>query len=141
MIFDPNDPRLTAYVLGELDPADCAAIEAMLKESPQGCQEIAEIRQTVEWLGERLHDEQAFHSAGTRVNDQVVAANPPKLAPAPRPWWRRSPIRLVGLAALLLLAVTVSFVSIAPSVRHAPKQPEQVALFAEPKTDFNTTTL
>ena len=29
MTFDPNDPRLTAYVLGELDPSERAEVEAM----------------------------------------------------------------------------------------------------------------
>ena len=38
MTFDPNDPRLTAYLLGELDPADRAEIESMLEDSPEGRQ-------------------------------------------------------------------------------------------------------
>lgn len=38
MTFDPNDPRLTAYLLGELDPADCAEVESMLQDSPEGRQ-------------------------------------------------------------------------------------------------------
>ena len=33
MTIDPNDPRLTAFVLGELDPSERAAVEAMLDRS------------------------------------------------------------------------------------------------------------
>ncbi len=40
MTFDPNDPRLTAYVLGELDPAECTEIEAMLETSAEGRQAV-----------------------------------------------------------------------------------------------------
>ena len=35
MTFDPNDPRLTSYVLGELEPAEQAEVEAMLDDSPE----------------------------------------------------------------------------------------------------------
>ena len=34
MIFDADDPRLTAYTLDELDPADRAEIEKLLEENP-----------------------------------------------------------------------------------------------------------
>ena len=40
MTFDPNDPRLTAYVLGELEPAERAEVEAMLNDSPGASQAV-----------------------------------------------------------------------------------------------------
>ena len=33
-MIEPNDPRLTDYVLGELAPSEVAQIEAALKSSP-----------------------------------------------------------------------------------------------------------
>ena len=33
MNIDPNDPRLTAFVLGELDPTERAMVEALIIES------------------------------------------------------------------------------------------------------------
>src|SRR5262245_33806432 len=115
MTFDPNDPRLTAYLLGELDPADRAEIESMLEDSPEGRQAAEEIRLTVGWLSEQLHAEQAAQSQiaslrdpnqqGDRslqdsepvpvsfgsVNHQPIAVPTPSPAAAPRPWWRRKP--------------------------------------------------
>ena len=59
MTFDPNDPRLTAYVLGELDPSERPEIEAMLETSAEGRQAVEEIRQTIGWLSDHLRNEQA----------------------------------------------------------------------------------
>ena len=67
MTFDPNDPRLTAFVLGELEPSERADIEAMLQDSPEGRQATDEIRLTVGWLTERLQEEQASHSQPARM--------------------------------------------------------------------------
>ena len=34
MPLDPDDPRLTAFALGELDPADRAEVQALLLDDP-----------------------------------------------------------------------------------------------------------
>src|SRR5437868_6990788 len=114
MTFDPNDPRLTAYVLGELDPSERANIEAMLQDSPEGRQATAEIRSTVAFLTERLHEEQAAQSQPTALNHQPIATTwLPQAAPS-RPWWRPNRWTLGGLAALLLLGATISLITITP---------------------------
>jgi anti-sigma factor RsiW len=41
MNFDRDDPRLTAFVLGELDPTERAVVEAYLVESAD-CREAVE---------------------------------------------------------------------------------------------------
>src|SRR4051812_21138750 len=56
MTFDPDDPRLTAYALGELDAAD-PAVEALLAESPEARQTVDEIRATARLLAEQLGQE------------------------------------------------------------------------------------
>lgn len=40
----PDDPRLTAYALGELEPAEHAAIEAAIKDDPAAQAAVAQIR-------------------------------------------------------------------------------------------------
>ena len=53
----PDDPRLTAYVLGELEAADRAAVEAQMASDPQ-CREIVEhLQQTTATLFEALQSE------------------------------------------------------------------------------------
>ena len=43
-MIEPNDPRLTDYVLGELAPSEVAQIEAALKSSPELRAAVADIR-------------------------------------------------------------------------------------------------
>ncbi|MDG3006568.1 VWA domain-containing protein [Paludisphaera mucosa] len=97
MSFDIDDPRLTAFALGELAEADAPEIERLLADHPEALRQVEEIRLTARWLSERLHDEQARESA-------ALAAAPPAPLPAPvpaprlttaaapspsrRPWWR-----------------------------------------------------
>ena len=59
MPFDPDDPRLTAYALGELDAADRAEVEALLADSPEARRFVEEIRATARLLTEQLHQEPA----------------------------------------------------------------------------------
>ena len=50
MIFDTNDPRLTSYALGEIDPAERSEIEQLLADCEKARNYVAEIRQTAQWL-------------------------------------------------------------------------------------------
>jgi hypothetical protein len=83
--FSPDDPKLTAYALGELDPADAAAVEARLRLDPEAQRIVAEIRATAGQL------EAAF---GTENADPVVAgleevATPPEAKVLHLPYSRR----------------------------------------------------
>jgi len=42
--INPDDPRLTAFALGELDPEEQAAIEAAIKDDPSAQAAVAQIR-------------------------------------------------------------------------------------------------
>lgn len=44
-MIDKNDPRLTGYVLGELEPAELAEIQALLEQSEELRQAVEDIRQ------------------------------------------------------------------------------------------------
>jgi Ca-activated chloride channel family protein len=114
MTFDPNDPRLTAYVLGELDPTERPEIEAMLETSAEGRHAVEEIRQTIGWLSDHLRDEQAAHAVDPESNHRPVVAFTAQAAKPPRPRWRTVRYRFAAAAALLLIGATVSLVVIRP---------------------------
>ncbi len=78
MTCDPNDPRLTAFVLGELDSAEHAAVETMLGESADCRQTVEEIRMTVGWLTSRLHDESDSHVQPAELNHRALMAIAPQ---------------------------------------------------------------
>ena len=57
MKLDPNDPKLTAYALGELDDAERAEVEAHLETCAASRRAVEEIRQTAELLTAELQKE------------------------------------------------------------------------------------
>jgi Ca-activated chloride channel homolog len=116
MICDPNDPRLTAFVLGELDADDHAAVERLGSESSECRQALDEIRATVEWLTKQLHEEQVAHIATATVDHQVIEQTLKQPVVSRSHWWRRRGYQLAGLAALLLAGVTLLFLSVVPTV-------------------------
>jgi Ca-activated chloride channel homolog len=109
MTLDPDDPRLTAFALGELDSTEHALIEAMLIESPEGRMALEEIRQTSRWLTEQLHAESKAHAATVSLNNHTVPQSLLEPAQPRRPWWRRRTFMLQAVAALLLLGVAITF--------------------------------
>lgn len=103
MSFDANDPRWTAYVLGELkNEADRAEIEAHLNESGEAQRLVEEIRQSARLLGEELQAEPAFGlvaSQRQRIDARIVAS---------RPWLRlRNPWILASMATAATLVIVV----------------------------------
>ena len=59
MTFDPNDTRLTAYALGELEGSERTEIEQLLAASPEARAELAEIQEAVGLLQTQLASEPA----------------------------------------------------------------------------------
>ena len=55
----PDDPRLTAYVLGELEEAERREVERQLERSPEARVELEAIRATAELLEAELAVEPA----------------------------------------------------------------------------------
>ena len=45
-----NDPRISAYLLGELDPAEVEVFEQALRSSPMLAKNVEQVRQTIELL-------------------------------------------------------------------------------------------
>ncbi|HKI20002.1 MAG TPA: von Willebrand factor type A domain-containing protein, partial [Isosphaeraceae bacterium] len=127
MTFDPNDPRLTAYVLGELDPSEHESVENLLKESDEARQAVEEIRLMVGWLTRELHREQETYAQQPALNHQPLAGSFAKPSPARRSWWSRNAFKLGALAALLLLTVGLVRVAITPRGEPAASAPNLVA--------------
>ena len=91
--FDPDDPRLTAYALGELpDPADRVHVEALLTASPEARAELADIRALTAVLTAEYEQDRV---AATPVPTNIV------WLPAPRRAWNRP---LLAAAAVVLLS-------------------------------------
>jgi Ca-activated chloride channel family protein len=141
MTLDPDDPRLTAFALGELDPTEHALIEAMLIESAEGRMAVHEIRETSRWLTEQLHAEAQVHGGSTvevhgvstGLNNHAVPESLLMAATPARPWWRRRMFMLQAVAALLLVGVAISLFPIVvmrQEARNAIKQ----ARFAKMKS-------
>ena len=57
MNIDPNDPRLTAYALNELDEAERAEVAALVEQSEDARRIVEEIRATAELLTTELQNE------------------------------------------------------------------------------------
>jgi len=75
MTLDPNDARLTAYALGELDAREAALVEAELGQSPEAARALVEIRRTAELIREALKTEVAHaDSAQAGASAELTAA-------------------------------------------------------------------
>ncbi len=154
MNIDPNDPRLTAFVLGELDPSERADVEALIIESPDCRQAVDEIRLTAQWLSEELHAESKAHSAATELNHHVVAetllkpaADPDFTSPSPtvslsvsaasapsphRPWWRLTSSQWKLAAAAILVVAGLGVTSLVQFSARPRQELDRVAMQAAP---------
>jgi Ca-activated chloride channel family protein len=105
-----DDPRLTAYALGELDDAECKEIESRLANWPEGAREVEAIRRVAGLLETEMQAEPAAELTDTqrtaieRQAERAKTAGRANRSAARRVlrlWW--SP---AGVAAsILLLAV------------------------------------
>jgi Ca-activated chloride channel homolog len=132
MTIDSNDPRLTAFVLGELDPTERAVVEAYLVESAECREAVEEIRLTTRWLTEQLQEESRAHDHSSAasalvMNHHAVAESILKAESPRRRWWGVPATRMNLIAAALLVVVGLA---VLPFVRidvRAPREQNQVA--------------
>ena len=73
-MIDNNDPRLTAYALGELAPADVAKIEAALKSSPELEAVVADIRRASETISNVFLTEPSLQLTPEQKSQLLVEA-------------------------------------------------------------------
>ncbi|HPM84473.1 MAG TPA: von Willebrand factor type A domain-containing protein [Candidatus Anammoximicrobium sp.] len=121
MRYDPQDPRITAYVLGELDGQDKTSFEAEMASCDDLRQVVKDTRQTLDRLSRELAGEPSAalsdkaRRAVTREIDRVrgeAREGPPpvSVAPAARRSVLRPVIALAAIAASLLMLVGGSLV-------------------------------
>jgi hypothetical protein len=103
MKLDPNDPKLTAYALGELGAEERAAIESSLAGSPEARAEVQKVRELASLLSEELKKE----PLGALSQLQRIAiegqTQRPRVARSRVPWLG------IAVAASLLLAIGMYF--------------------------------
>ena len=104
MRFDADDPRITAYALGELEGAEREAVEELLEGSAEARELVEQIREMGAMLGEELGAEELGEGLTAAQRAAVVSA-----AVKPRrPWILRPMGAAVALAATVLLALGAS---------------------------------
>ena len=111
--FNPEDPRLTSFVLGEIDDSDRAEIEQLLETSPEAQAAVKEIEETIGVLKEGLASEPTPELTAEQratVEEQLAG---PTLVPTSEP---EAPRRsksgkfVGGLLSLAALGVMAAFV-------------------------------
>ncbi len=126
----PDDPRLTAYALGELtDEAEKKAVEQAIANDPQLAATVDDIRATAELLGNAFSED-------THLGEPPAIETPE--ADVPEHYSSRKVVRFpawLGLAAAAAVAATVGVVTVMqeePRVREvgqlAPREVDTVTL-------------
>jgi len=119
--FNPEDPRLTAFVLGEIDDSDRAEIEQLLETSPEAQAAVKEIEETIGVLREGLASEpipELTAEQRAAVEEQLAGAT---IAAAPELAVKRPSARFGKLAgtiasvAALGLVVTLAAPQLQPA--------------------------
>ena len=102
MTAQPDDDKLTAYALGELDGPERAEVEARILTDPAVRQAVEEIRQVAGMLGEQLQAEPAPKLTDLqRARIEAEARRPSRI----RPWWASAS---VAAAAIVLIGLTTA---------------------------------
>ncbi|MBI3818163.1 MAG: von Willebrand factor type A domain-containing protein [Planctomycetes bacterium] len=108
MTLNPDDPRLTAYALGELEPAEAAAVEAELAASEDARRVVAEIRATAEALSELYANETAPRLRAEQhllILQNAAGSGSRRTGPARIIYFQTAAL----IAASLVITVTVAF--------------------------------
>src|SRR5262245_50848902 len=119
MAFPPieDDPRLTAYALGELDDAERPEVEDRLSLDPEARRFVEDIRRTAELLTAELRKESESnpglvpgqtHTSGGRLDPEFSDVAGKVKAGTKSPAW--SVPHFIGLAASGLLAAGLTFI-------------------------------
>ncbi|MFP6874739.1 MAG: von Willebrand factor type A domain-containing protein [Verrucomicrobiales bacterium] len=109
MTIKPDDPLLTAYVLGELEPAENAELEALLKENPSAGAEVTAIRETAALLESELAAAPALELSDEQRSKVITGGDEPRqkiITPGPDAFSRTS--RWLGIIAAAACVVAVS---------------------------------
>lgn len=112
--FNPEDPRLTAYALGEMEPAERVEFEQWLRSQPEAQRAVDEIRAASALFGEALAEEPvALSASATRPIDAaaiIAGKDPRKLdgGPLGHDEYRRAGSKLLKFPALYYLTASLA---------------------------------
>ncbi len=101
MTFNPDDPKYTAYVLGELSDADRAAVDAEVQNDSRVAALVTEIQAMTRSLAQELNAEPLPALAKDQREKIVAAGSKPATVGKPR----RRVVWAMAIGASLLLAV------------------------------------
>src|SRR5579862_58771 len=101
MKMNPDDPQLTAYALGELEPGERAAVEAGLRDNPDCRRVVEEIREAAGRLSAELAAEPCPELSPRQRSAIESKLEPVKIVPL----WRWNWAPAFGLAALAACAI------------------------------------
>jgi Ca-activated chloride channel family protein len=118
MIIDRDNPKWTAYVLGELEASERAALEAELESSEEAREFVQELRLAASIMKEGL----ALQADATLTPEQQFSIQAASSARPPKPWFARPLAWTGGLAAAAVLLAAISIPSLLRS-RQVPTQP------------------
>ena len=122
--INPNDPKWTAYVLGELDKAESEAVERLLESSGEARALVEDLKAASTALTE------AFDEAPADLLTAAQRASIRQAADAPRAgWFAMLPMRwAVSAASVALIAIAVSVAVRMPDpAKEGVRVPEQPA--------------
>jgi len=128
MRIDRDDPRITAYIMGELDQVERQAFERELEQCAESRSHVEQMRQTAELLRAELGREASEPLTSAQRERVEAAASAAKTSPtAPRRFWtaRRGVIVALSAAAAASLVVVVGGTMVMRA--SAPKRPAMVA--------------
>ena len=111
--INPDDPKWTAYALGELNGAERDAVEAELNASEEARMLVEDLRFAAQLTKAELRDGTAFPALTATQRETIYGA---AAVVRPRRWFARPVVWVPGLAAagLALLALTLSPVKSGP---------------------------
>ena len=113
MTIKPDDQRLTAYALGELEAEESAQIEALLKENPSMVDEVAAIRETASLLENELTADSTLQLSDEQRSRVIAGGDEPGekiVNPGPDAFSRTS--RWLGITAAAACVMAVSAIGI-----------------------------
>ncbi len=116
MTMNTNDPRLTAYALGEAKADDQAAVETALRESPELQDEIDAIRQIGDKLAKGFEKEEA-PVLDKEAREKIVASAARTLSFVPAATWHR------WLAAAAVITLLVGSITLLQPNREEDTRP------------------
>jgi Ca-activated chloride channel family protein len=113
MTIKPDDQRLTAYALGELEEEQSAQLEALLKENPSIAAEVAAIREAATLLESELTAASTLELSEEQRSRVITGGDEPGqkiITPGPDAFSRTS--RWLGITAAAACVMAVSTIGI-----------------------------